>query len=62
MNKSMKKQLISQFYRNNKFVFIMAIICTLVFSMLRLVLSWIMQQLIDIASGEPNILRYPDMG
>lgn len=56
MNKSMKKQLISQFYRNNKFVFIMAIICTLVFSMLRLVLSWIMQQLIDIASGEPNAI------
>lgn len=34
----------------------MAIICTLVFSMLRLVLSWIMQQLIDIASGEPNAI------
>lgn len=55
-HKTLKKQLISQFYQKNKFAFSIAIFGTLVSASLNLILSWIMQQLIDTASCVPNAL------
>lgn len=55
-NKSLRKQLTAQFYRQNRLVFCVAVFSALLFGSLNLILSWIMQQLIDTASGIPDAL------
>ncbi len=55
-NKPLKKQLTDQFYRHNIPVFCIAILSALLSGTLNLILSWIMQQLIDAASGVPEAL------
>ena len=49
--KPLKKQLIEQFYHKNKLFFTIAIIASLLTGSLNLILSWLIQQLIDAASG-----------
>lgn len=46
-----KKQLVSCFYKGNRFLFAAIIINTAISGTLNLIISWIMQQLIDTASG-----------
>lgn len=48
---TVKKQLIAQFYHKNKLLFFICILGTFIDAGLGLVLSWILQQLIDTASG-----------
>ena len=55
-NKPLKKQLSAQFYRRNIPVLCVAVFGALVSGSLNLILSWIMQQLIDAASGVPGAL------
>ena len=55
-NKPLKKQLSAQFYRRNIPVLCVAVFGALVSGSLYLILSWIMQQLIDAASGVPGAL------
>lgn len=55
-NKPLKKQLTDQFYRHNIPVFCIAVLSALLSGTLNLILSWIMQQLIDAASGVPEAL------
>lgn len=55
-NKPLKKQLTEQFYRRNIPVFCAALLSALVHGSLNLILSWIMQQLIDAASGTHDAL------
>lgn len=49
--KTVKQQLIAQFYRKNKLLFAICVAGTLIDAVLGLGLSWILQQLIDTASG-----------
>ena len=56
MNKSLKKQLTAQFYRGNLLIFALAVFAALAGGSLNLIVSWIMQQLIDAASGMPGAL------
>lgn len=53
MKKDMKKKLISQFYKRNKFLLCMAALGAVVTAALPLALSWLLQQLLDRASGVP---------
>ncbi len=53
---TLKKQLRSQFYRKNKLIFILAIFSALLSGCLNLILSWLLQQLIDAAAGTPGAL------
>lgn len=53
-HKSMKKQLTAQFYRGNVPTLCLAVFASLVSGTLNLIVSWIMQQLIDTASGTPG--------
>ena len=55
-NKPLKKQLSAQFYRRNIPALCVAVFGALVAGTLNLILSWIMQQLIDAASGVPGAL------
>ena len=55
-NKPLKKQLTAQFYRRNIPLLCIAVFSALVSGSLNLILSWIMQQLIDGASGVPGAL------
>lgn len=55
-NTSLKKQLISQFYYKNKFPFVLAICSSLIAGSLNLILSWLLQQLIDAAARTPGAL------
>lgn len=55
-NKPLKKQLAAQFYSRNIPFFCVAVFGALVSGSLNLILSWIMQQLIDAASGVPDAL------
>ncbi len=55
-NKLLKKQLTAQFYRRNIPLLCIAVFGALVSGSLNLILSWIMQQLIDAASGVPGAL------
>lgn len=55
-NKPLKKQLSAQFYHRNIPVLCVAVFGALVSGSLNLILSWIMQQLIDAASGVPGAL------
>ena len=56
MTKPLNKQLTAQFYRHNHLFFALALFSALVSGSLNLILSWIMQQLIDAASGAASAL------
>lgn len=53
---SLKKQLIRSFYRGNGGMFLLAAFASLACRAVNLLLSWIMQQLIDAASGVEGAL------
>lgn len=55
-NKSRKKRLTAQFYQGNITALSIAVFDPLVSGLLNLLLSWIMQQFIDTASGVPDAL------
>lgn len=54
--KSLKKQLIAQFYRKNGLCFAVAVAVSLALGSLNLILSWIMQALIDVSSGASDAI------
>ena len=56
MHKSLEKQLRAQFYRGNRGVFALAVFAALAGGTLNLIVTWLMQQLIDAASGAPGAL------
>ena len=53
-DKPLKQQLVGQFYRGNIPAFCVAVLAALAGGSLNLILSWIMQQLIDVTSGVPG--------
>ncbi len=57
--KPLKKELTAQFYRGNRAVFALAVFAALGKGSLNLILSWVMQQLIDAASEVPGALPLP---
>lgn len=56
MHKALEKQLRTQFYRGNRGVFALAVFAALAGGTLNLIVTWLMQQLIDAASGAPGAL------
>lgn len=54
-----RRELTAQFYRGNHFLFFVCVIFSLLMGGLNLVLSWMIQQLIDTISGSPNALHLP---
>lgn len=56
MHKTLEKQLRAQFYRGNRGVFALAVFAALAGGTLNLIVTWLMQQLIDAASGLPGAL------
>ena len=54
--KPLARQLKSQFYRKNHIIYCLAVAAALLASTLNLIVSWIMQQLIDVASGAAGTL------
>lgn len=54
--KPLKKELSAQFYMGNRAMFALAVFAALGKGSLNLILSWVMQQLIDAASGVPEAL------
>ena len=56
MHKTLEKQLWAQFYRGNRGVFALAVFAALAGGTLNLIVTWLMQQLIDAASGAPGAL------
>lgn len=56
MHKALEKQLRAQFYRGNRGVFALAVFAALAGGTLNLIVTWLMQQLIDAASGAPGAL------
>ena len=51
MNKPLNKQLRAQFYRGNAPVFALAVFAALVGGSLNPIISWLIKELIDVASG-----------
>ena len=62
MNEQLKHRLTAQFYRGNHAVFALAVFASLGGGTMNLLLSWILQQLIDTISGEPNALSLSALG
>ena len=60
-NKPMNRQLRAQLYRSNRLIFALAVGAALAGGTLNLIVSWIMQQLIDAASGVPGALPLPTL-
>ena len=56
MHKTLEKQMRAQFYRGNRGVFALAVFAALAGGTLNLIVTWLMQQLIDAASGAPGAL------
>lgn len=52
--KTQCRELAAQFYRGNRLTFAVAAFAALTAGSLNLILSWLIQQLIDTASGMPN--------
>ena len=50
-NKTLEQQLRAQFFRGNRAMFALAAFAALAGGTLNLIVSWLMQQLIDTASG-----------
>ncbi len=57
-HKALKKQLVAQFYHRNIPYLALAVFGALISGTLNLIISWIMQQLIDTASGAPGALPF----
>ena len=55
-HESLKRQLTAQFYRDNVPMFALAVFASLAGGTLNLIVTWLMQQLIDAASGTPGAL------
>ena len=53
---TLRRTLLSQFYRKNRFALSVAVFSALLSGTLNLMISWIMQQLIDLISGEAGAL------
>ena len=53
-HESLKRQLTAQFYRDNVPMFALAVFASLACGTLNLIVTWLMQQLIDAASGTPG--------
>lgn len=51
-----RKNFLKQFYKGNKLAFSVVVFCTLLVGVVNLVVSWLLQQLIDTISGTPNAL------
>ena len=51
--KTQRRELAAQFYRGNRLTFAVAAFAALTAGSLNLILSWLIQQLIDTASGMP---------
>ena len=62
MNEQLKRRLMAQFYRGNHAAFALAVFASLGGGTMNLLLSWIIQQLIDTISGEPNALSLSALG
>ena len=60
-HKTLKKQLTAQFYRGNIPALALAVFSTLTCGTLNLIISWLMQQLIDTASGARGALPLPTL-
>ena len=54
ITKPLKKELSAQFYRGNRAMLVLAVFAALGKGSLNLILSWVLQQLIDAASGLPE--------
>ena len=55
------RQLKAQFYRKNCLIYCIALIAALLSGTLNLIVSWIMQQLIDVASGAAGTLGFAEL-
>ena len=60
-HKTLKKQLTAQFYRGNISALALAVFSALTCGTLNLIISWLMQQLIDTASGARGALPLPTL-
>lgn len=61
ITKPLKKELSAQFYRGNRAMLVLAIFAALGKGSLNLILSWVLQQLINAASGLPEALPLPQL-
>ena len=59
MNKPLNKQLRAQFYRGNTPVFALAVLAALAGGSLNPIISWLIKELIDVASGTAGALPLP---
>lgn len=57
-----RKELISQFFHQNRFSFFLAVLSALLIAGVNLVISWLLQQMIDAISGVPGSLGLPTLG
>lgn len=55
---TINRQLRGSFYRGNRLVFALAAVGSLLGAVLNLIISWLMQQLIDAAAGTPGALPF----
>lgn len=51
----------AQFYRKNRLIYCIALVAALLTSTLNLIVSWIMQQLIDVASGAAGTMSFAEL-
>lgn len=59
--KAIRRTFKKQFFRGNHFLFALVLLTTVLSAAINLVLSWMMQQLIDTASGNPGTFRLWDL-
>ena len=55
------RRLKAQFYRKNRLIYCIALVAALLTSTLNLIVSWIMQQLIDVASGAAGTRSFAEL-
>lgn len=62
MNKrKLRKPFIQQFYRHNKLNFSLSMLATAVMAFVNLVISWMLQQVMDLIAGAENVLPLPQL-
>ena len=59
---SLRKSYTSQFYKGNKIAFFVAFLVSLLTVSLNLGITWLLQQMLDAVSGEPNALSLSVLG
>ena len=57
----LRRAYVRQFYKNNRANFLLVLLATVIMALINLVISWMLQQIMDLLAGTGNTLSLPEL-